>query len=671
MGAVGNVSRARLGLFGAWLLLFGAALGALTVFAALVPGNIGVWPRFEAGGMAMFLSAGVCAVGLAVVWFDDRAAVEAALRHPLVLAVMLVALASGLYAPFGDYPWLSIFGYPLLGEGVLRYAAMGVFFATAIVLRGDARGFRLLLICLLVGSVGGTAALFAWVREDFVSLDIAGILVVSAWVGAWYLMPAQWGWKRFAVSAAAVAPILILATSDTAIAATVAIGLPASALVYFNLKRPFVSDRTTRIIVAAALVAVPFAGLLAVWIIPMLTDALPSITSRKFNYQIVFAALRADPAVVFAGQGWGEMVMTLDRFRTFSDAILWDGSWDGASRAVSHSQNNLLDALFGGGFIAVVGILAVPAIAVLVCAKRELPVAVFAVSVFAVMGALWPQVAMTVGPVALALGVVTGNHVGTATPKIVGRASAWMLPVLASILIASGLWAVTEGLHYQRSVADVREKGSASPHACRLLPNSAAYGDLGLVQGFVKAYRPVFNGAQQARFTSVAEDRLIASFLCTVQRRAAQSTSPSLHLGMESFRAHVSSDAGQTPAIAKYEDSLTGWSDMLIRMLNAVPTRTDMTTVFATARMQAGAWETVGSLARALVQANPDDPVANWYLGRYLLNNGDPASRATGIEALRKSLNDGIKRIIPVSEEVEKLVREATGEPGLPSELRP
>ena len=46
--------RTRLGTLGGWLLLFGAALGALTVFAALVPANIGVWPRFEAGGMGRF-----------------------------------------------------------------------------------------------------------------------------------------------------------------------------------------------------------------------------------------------------------------------------------------------------------------------------------------------------------------------------------------------------------------------------------------------------------------------------------------------------------------------------------------------------------------------------------------------------------------------------------------
>ena len=556
--------------------------------------------------MAMLLAAGVCAAALAVIWLGDRTKVEAALRHPLVLAVMLVALASGVYAPFVDYPWLSILGYPLIGEGALRYGAMGIFFATAMVLRGDAFRFRILLACLLIGSIGATAALFVWVREDFVSLDIAGILVVSAWVGAWYMVPEKLGAWRFMICAAAVAPILAVSQNDTAIAITVAIGLPASVLVYLSLSKPFVSDRTTRIVAASALVAIPVAALLAVWFIPVFTDALPSITSRKYTYQLIFAALHADPSVILAGQGWGEIVMTMDLFRTASDAIMWDGSWDGATRDLPHSHNLVLEALFGGGVIAVVGVLAVLAIPVNVCDKRDLPSAVFVVSVFAGIGAIWPQVAMTVGPVALALGLVSAGRVGAVSPPAVGRGFVYILPVLAACLVGSGIWLVSEGLNYRSSVADVRAKGGESVHACNLLPNSRAYGDLDLVQGFVKSY-----SAQAARPIPDSQHHVIAAFLCSAEARAKQSVSASLHLGLESFRGHVSIDAGRTADIVRYRGALSGWSDKLVQLLNVAPTRTDMTLVFFIARMQSGAWETVGSLARALVNSNPDDPSRN------------------------------------------------------------
>lgn len=672
MGAVSDNPRRHglLGATGGWLLLSGAALGALTVFAALIPGELGVWPRFETGGMAMLLSAGICAAALAIIWLDDRTVVEGALRHPLVLAVMLVALVSGVYAPFVDYPWLSIFGYPLIGEGVLRYASMAVFFAAAIVLRGDALRFPVLLVCLLVGSIGATAALFVWARAEFVSLDIAGILVVSAWVGAWFLMPARWGARRFVVCAGAVAPILLISVNDTAVLTTVLVGMPASALIYLNLNRHFVSVRTMRIIAAVALVAMPFAALLAIWLIPMLTDALPSITSRKFTYQVVFAALRADPSVVLAGQGWGKIVMTLDLFRTFSDATMWDGSWDGATRDLPHSHNLLLEALFGGGVVAVAGLLALIAIPVLVCKARDLPVALFAMSLFVGLGTTWPQVAMTVGPVALALGLVSAGRVGAVSPPAVGRGFAYILPVLAACLVGSGVWLVSEGLNYRSSVADVRAKGGESVHACNLLPNSRAYGNLDLVQGFVKSYRLAFQGAQAGRPIPDSQHHVIAAFLCSAEARAKQSVSASLHLGLESFRGHVSSDAGRTADIVRYRDALSGWSDKLVQLLNAAPTRTDMTLVFFTARSQSGAWETVGSLARALIHASPDDPVANWFWGRYLLNQGNPASRAAGFAALEKSLDNGIKRIFQVPADFEAKILVSGGDGSAESSQR-
>ena len=222
-------------------------------------------------------------------------------------------------------PGYQFSGHPLVGEGALRYAAMGVLFAAAIILRRDALRFRLLLVCLLVESIGGTGAVFLWVRADFVSLDIAGILAVSAWVGAWCLMPEKWGVWRFPVCAVAIAPVLIMSTSDMAIVSTVLIGLPTSVLIYLNLKKPFLSVSRTRVIAASALVLIPFAGLLAVWFILLLTEALPSITSRKYIYQLVFAALRAEPSIFFVGQGWGEIVMTLDRFRDLQRRCL--GGW--------------------------------------------------------------------------------------------------------------------------------------------------------------------------------------------------------------------------------------------------------------------------------------------------------------------------------------------------------
>lgn len=642
--------------FGTWLLLLGAILGTLTVFSALVPWEIGVWPRFEAGGMALYFAAGLSGAGLVLNWIRGRGTVEAAFNHPLVLAAFLIALSGCVFALFVDYPWLSVFGYPLIGEGVLRYAALGVLFASAIVLRRDALGFRVLLICLLIGSIGGTLAVFIWAREEFVSLDILGLMVIPAGVGVWYLIPARLELWRFTICLAALAPILVLSNSATAILVTLAIALPAAALIQFNLRRRVISDRSMRALAALAVVAIPVAGLLAAWWIPALTDALESVTSRKFTYQTSFSALGADPVVMLIGQGWGEVVMTLDRFRLMNDAILWDGSWDGATRDLPHTHSHILEALFGGGIIAVLGVLALLMAPILTCDRRDLPIAVFTVAVFAGIGAIWPQVAMTVAPVALALGLVCASRDSPQPLPVAGRMLGWALPVMAACLLGSSLWLALEGVGYQRALADIREKGRASDHGCNLHPHSAMYGDLDLVQGLIKVYRPAFRRAKDGAPVSETDHRLIAAYLCSAEARVAKSASPSLHLGLESFRGQVSSDGGRTPDILRYRDSLAGWPDKLVGLLNVAPNRTDMTIGFFTTRVQAGAWGSVGSLARALLSLDPQDPVANWYMGQYLLSKGDSASRKAGREALQEALTYGIRRYFPVSPEFEAVI---------------
>lgn len=642
--------------FGAWLLLLGAILGTLTVFSALVPWEIGVWPRFEAGGMALYFAAGICGSALTVLWFQDRPNVEAALGHPLVLSALFVTVLSAFFAFFVEYPWLSVFGYPLIGEGALRYAAIAVLFAAANVLRRDVVLFRIFLVFLVFGSLGGTVALYFGVRGTFVSLDMTGILVVPAWLGAWFLMPPKWGIWRFSVCGLVVTPILFASTNDAAILAALAIGLPASILIYLNVRRQVFAERTARIFAGCAVAAIPFAALLAVWWTPVLTDALPSITSRKYMYQVLFAALHADPLILLAGQGWGEIVLTMDRFRTFSDAVMWDGSWDGATRDLPHAHSLVLEAAFGAGILAVLGVIALLVVPVFTCSQRDLPVAVFVVSVVASIAAIWPQPALTVAPVALALGLVCASRDSPQPLPVAGRMLGWALPVLAACLLGSSLWLALEGVGYQRALADIREKGRASVYACNLHPNSAMYGDLDLVQGLIKVYRPAFRRAKDGAPVSETDHRLIPAYLCSAEARVAKSASPSLHLGLESFRGQVSSDGGRTPDILRYRDSLAGWPDKLVGLLNVAPNRTDMTIGFFTTRVQAGAWGSVGSLARALLSLDPQDPVANWYLGQYLLSKGDSVSRDAGRKALQEALTYGIKRHLPISPDVEAVI---------------
>ncbi|MEP4884888.1 MAG: hypothetical protein ABJ215_00830, partial [Alphaproteobacteria bacterium] len=111
---------------GANIALAGAVLSLLSIFSAFAPIELGVWPRLAPMSMTLYLSVGICALGLVLVWLDDHDPVEAALTHPAVLAGLFVALWSGALAPFSDYSWLSIFGTTDIGEATLRYAGLAI-----------------------------------------------------------------------------------------------------------------------------------------------------------------------------------------------------------------------------------------------------------------------------------------------------------------------------------------------------------------------------------------------------------------------------------------------------------------------------------------------------------------------------------------------------------------
>ncbi|MBS29115.1 MAG: hypothetical protein CL566_09390 [Alphaproteobacteria bacterium] len=641
-------------MFGGLVLLAGAMLAALSVFTALLPVDLGVWPRFEPGAMALYFSAAICGIGLLLVWREDKSCVEQAVSHPFVLAALFVFLLSIALAPTSDYPWLSILGYPLIGEGAMRFAAMAVLFAAAMVLRQDRRLLFWLLATLLVASIGASLAFHTWARSGFVSLDVLGITVVSAWIAAWYLVPERHRRWRPIASLNAILPVLIFSANLTAIVMIVVVALPVMLLVRLLLQRFGVSLNHVRAMVVAALFASPFVGFGAVWLIPEITDFLPSVTSRKYNFQVLLAALQDDPTIILWGTGWGEISMVTDRFRTFSDAILWDGSWDGYERDIPHTHNWFLEALFGAGLLAGLGTMAMLAAPIVNVEASRLMPAIFATFLFAGFTMMWPQVAMTVGMVALSIGVCSGQPALPRLQMRTGRPVVLGLPVIVAILLSTGSWLVDEGTSYRRQIVDVRTVGPGSPHSCALHSNSPVYGDLDLTQGFVQTYRAVFRDSQSEIEIPLDDLRLVDAYLCSMGRRQASSESPSLYLALESFRSQVSSDSIPVWLRQRYQASLEGWHVGLTQLLNVAPKRKDMTTGFFLHHMGSGNWRTVESLARALVASDPRDPIGHWFLGLSLAVKGDRGSQAESDQLLRRSLELGIEKILPVSSDFRK-----------------
>jgi hypothetical protein len=191
--------------------------------------------------------------------------------------------------------------------------------------------------------------------------------------------------------------------------------------------------------------------------------------------QVLMAALQADPSIALWGQGWGEISITADRFRTASDAILWNGSWDGFDRNVSHSANMFVEAVFGAGLPAALFVVFLLISPLLVADAKHLPPVFFVAIVFASVSSTWPQVAMTVGMTTLALALASGDVAGKPWHRRISRPVIWGLPVVVALLFTGGSWLLSEGLSYRQQIQDVRARGTQSPHACSLHQNSAYF----------------------------------------------------------------------------------------------------------------------------------------------------------------------------------------------------
>lgn len=653
--------------FGQWMLLAGCLVATLPVFASFLPINLGVDPRLEAMPMVLHLAAGICAIGLVMSFLQRRDVTLDAMSHPMVLAALFVTGWSVVLAPFVDYPWLSLAGTPVFGEAAVRYASLAVLFAAALVLAANRRAFVSLCAILTVISALAPVVMFAWGKDFFVSLDLVGYFAISAALGAWCLTDGHRPYLRCLLAVAAAAPAFALSTNNSVILVLVFAAAPAAVLTYGLLRGRVVAAGVIRAIGVLAVIAAPFVGLLLKWQVPELVD-LPSIHSRHLLDKVLFAALMENPLIFAIGQGWGAINLTMDQHALSAGAVMWDDSWDLASRNISHSHSIYLEALFGAGVPAVAGFMMILAAPLLVVKADRLPLAVFATIALAGMATLTGESPATVGAVAMAFALAGVRPVqqNSKTRAIrFGRAAALVMPAVAASLLVAAFWQFYNANTIRTRVADIFILGPGNPHACDLHPHSALYADTELSQGLVRSYRPVLKRAAAGQKIPLQDFWKIDAYFCSARTRLDESQSASLQLALEVFRVDVALGTQSPDFSRRYQSALDNWPEKLVRVLTLAPRRTDVTIGFFLAQIQRGNFYTVASLAEALLKRDPSDPIALWFLGLARLASGEPANRSEGRRLIAQAIEGGVERFFPVAPEtLEQLgVRDAPIDP--------
>jgi hypothetical protein len=642
-----------------FVLLAGCLLATLPVFASFLPIDIGVRPRIEPITLVLHLAAGLCALGLVIAFLQAHEETLHSLAHPMVLAALFVAVWSLLVAPLSDYPWMSLIGFPIMGESAIGYLSHAVFFASAMVLATNRRILRSLCMALVTAGVTAPVVMFVWGADFFVSLDLVGFFAIPAALGVWFLTDGRKPYLRVAFAVLAVLPAFALSANHSVIVVLTLAAAPAAAVSHWVLARRPDRGPTIRLLAILAVVVLPFLGLLLKWLLPEIID-LPSIRSRHLLDRVLFAALMDNPLIFAIGQGWGAINLTVDQFALSAGAVMWDGSWDLASRDVVHSHSTYVEALFGAGLPAFVGVTAMLAAALLVVKSERLPVAVFACVSLAGLGAVTGEFSSTAGAVSIAFGLVGVRADDCVLPRlffVLGRAVALLMPVFATLLFVATFWQFQDSYTIRERIADVRAFGPQSAFACELHPNSAVYADTELSQGLIASYRPAFKLAAAGENVVTEDLRELDAYVCSANSRIEKSRSPTFLIGMESFRAAVALEESKSGLIERYRFVLENWPVKLVNALSAAPHRPDLAVGFFVRQLQLKNFDTVVSLAEALIERDESDPIALWFLGVVRIAAGGDSNRDDGFLFLRRALEADLQRLIPVPPDFIKRIR--------------
>lgn len=636
----------------------GVSVAAANFFASMIPIDLGIEPELEPMIVAMHAGASLAALGLLCVCVSRPRLAVPPLRHPLVLAAFAVAVWSALLAPVMEFPLNALLGGPLMGEGALMYAEIAVIMAVAMVLR------RFRLGTLVAGGAAAVGALVpalvagGWARPELFREYTAPFALVSAVlvIAACRRLPV---WAAVVLGLATGLPALILSGNRSVLVAS-ALGLLVATF-FVALARGISRPARTDLSRLAAL-SVPVVLVLATAMAALAgyEGLVKSLTSRLYLDRIALEALSDRPWSLLIGEGWGRTSEIVLAHFNASGAVLWDGSWDATQRGYTHLHNLASETVLAAGVPGLIGALAMIAFVPLFARRGLLPVAAGFAAALAAVLSVWFQVAMTVPAVALAAGWLV-RPVRIVSPRwfaLVRMGGVVFLSISAAASLAASVWLAAVGITMRRSHFPA---SGDSPVACEALPLDLDRGSYTLASAFAQVSEETFSIERAGGIVGVHDWARLDRLLCAVGRAAASTRSADLLVRPILFRATIAFDPALNQSRARYGDTLATWERALDRFLARAPRRTDLAWFYLSWRMRQGDYAGALAYSRHLLARDAADPVGLWFAGSIYASSDRPGERREGMAMLRRSLDAGIGKIVPVPTRLREEILAASG----------
>lgn len=634
--------------FARWLAPVALAMGLLLPLASLPVFAFGYWDKAEPLIVLFHAGAALASLAVAVALLLQPHATLARITHPYVLLPLAVGLWSLVIAPTTRLPLLSILGAPQSGYGALWFFDGAAWCACALLVADHPRAWTW-LTRLAVGIALVIAIIKGW---DWWSLHHGGshlLIFVAAYYGWLALalpLPTCRGEPQRLVElvglGAVAGGLAVASQSMTAVGLLIAAGVAAA----IPTRWPHLATRLTPR-GGAALVAVA-AGLpwLVLHTMPWLLEK-ESLRDRFLVHRLVQAHLKADPAALVLGHGWGR---TQDAFHTWlnvSGERLWSPTWTFLSSDYFHSHNWALEALHAAGLpglaLVLAGFVAIPVFARADC--RPLATA-FALAATLFHG-VWFPLSLSVPLTAMALAGVA-DRIGLPTRPALGRVA---LPVmLALALVQAGAAAAL--LSHGLAIGAIRAAWQEVPPRPMPVPADFRGSDLAAAEAIRDQLADFAVRARTEPTAPIAAATL--PMLAFIDARAPHTTTLLLlTTGLTAMtRIHVTGDL----AFLAAPERMATWRRWLERSLALAPGRSDLAIPFLTAAIAQGRVEEAADVSANLLVTDLNDPVGLHYQGLIWILDAEPEHKAEGLRLVRAAIDNGLERFMPVDPAVKAAV---------------
>lgn len=661
------------GFFGLPLVAIGSLVALLAILgsAPAVP-TFGIWYQSEPVTVYVMLAAAVAGLGCGLAALT-RPWVRRLLVHPVPLICWGVAIWSTIGAIFQPVPLASLWGSPEVGEGILWYLEFGTL-ATAgmLVARWKAMRRALALIALLVA---GGISWATWMSQHdgpeiwaplffpdylaFLDIGLIAILASQFFLGD----RSRLIWPVLALGAG-----IALVSTNYATMGLMAVCIPAMA---FGGRWLLGSDRQARVRGTALGILVPLA-VSATVALPFIQELVNpqsllgrmanSALSRHHLANVVVDATAANPSLLLTGSGWGSFSDLLAIHLPMDWAILRDDPnhprgewWDAIHRVDFHSHNYLLDALLGGGLVATVLVLVLTGAVPLWARRRHLGMATFFSVVLGGTAAYWFQLQGTMPYIALGMGMLVGPAKWSI--KFPTRQLRWLVPVLLAVSLGLGSMAT---IRFRLSLSafdfmptmDRPLAPSAPDKTCPADLNTVGLGDQHLMYRLRTVSSAVVGALKRKEEPNSLVIQALRGLACAAEEHIDRGAAFRLLVATLLARSDLAF-ASPDPAVDGFvREFLVNWDARLTQALAIAPRRTDLAAPYLLWLLKENRGPEFSAWANRLYARNPQDMVGLWFSGIALLD--DPTQTLAAVERMRKALDLGIERIIPVEDQLKR-----------------